>query len=504
MHSRDATTRRPHQATLAQAGLAAAAAIAGCTAGPDFEPPAPPEVVSYLAIPEPETTVAADLSTDIPAGAAQQFQRGRDIPAEWWALFESAALDAMVRQALDASPRLDQARARLVRAEQQLEARTGSTRYPQVSVSASGNRIGVESDAIESAALADEFPFTVSTASIGVSYTLDLFGRNRRELEALRAIVDYERFELEAVQLALAGSVVTAAIEEALLRQQIATIESVVALQERQLEIVVQLEQLGAASRLDVISLSSELATTRSTLPMLSGELEQTRHRLAIYLGQPPAAAELPELRFGTDLRLPTELPLSLPSDLARQRPDIRAAEALLHEASAAIGVASANYFPHITLSATAGGISIPPLLDGTAGFALLAASIAQPLFTGGAREAEQRAAEAAFDQAGAAYREVVLAALKNVADVLVALDADAKTLRERARAAQHARAAYEIASNQYEAGAISLLSLLDAERQLAATALDEILAIGDRYADTARLFQALGGGWWNSDAGAP
>jgi NodT family efflux transporter outer membrane factor (OMF) lipoprotein len=246
----------------------------------------------------------------------------------------------------------------------------------------------------------------------------------------------------------------------------------------------------------------AELARTRSTLPALRQRLEQTRHRLAVYLGQPPAALQLPEFRLAA-LRLPTELPLSLPSALARQRPDIRAAEALLHEASARIGVAAANFYPQVTLSATGGGVNIPPLLNGTAGFALLAASIAQPLFNGGALRAEKRLAEAVFAQAGAAYREVVLSGLQDVADTLVALDADGRTLSERANAATLARTAYEITSKQYQAGGVSLLVLLDAERQYVATTVDETRAMGERFAHSAALFQALGGGWWNAETAA-
>jgi outer membrane protein TolC len=197
-------------------------------------------------------------------------------------------------------------------------------------------------------------------------------------------------------------------------------------------------------------------------------------------------------------------LPLSLPSALARQRPDIRAAEALLHEASARVGVAAASFYPQITLSAMGGGVAIDPLVNGTAGFSLLAASLAQPLFRGGQLKSQKRMAEAAFDQAGAAYREVVLSGLQNVADILVSLDADAKTLSELANAAKHAKTAYDITSKQYEAGGVSLLALLDAQRQYLAISVDEARAMGERFVDSAALFQALGGGWWNAEGAAP
>jgi len=475
--------------------LALSGPIVGCAVGPDFHPPEAPTVARYPTTPVADETVSADA----PAGQTQRFVAARDVPAEWWTLFQCPTLDALVRQALRDSPRLAQAQAKLRQAQQELGVRQGATRYPKVDVGSSINSIGVQSDAFKSETLAADFPITLSAATVSVSYTLDFFGRNRRELEGLRAAADYERFEMEAARLMLAGNVVTAAIEGASLREQIEATEAAVALEARQLEIVERLEQLGAVPRLDVVMQKGELARTQASLPGLRQRLEQSRHRLAVYLGQPPAAVQLPELRLG-DLRLPTELPLSLPSDLARQRPDIRAAEALLHEASARVGVATANFYPRITLSGTGGAVAITPLLSSAAGFALLGASLAQPLFHGGELKAQKRSAVAAFDQAGAAYREVVLSGLQNVADTLVALDADASTLRERAEATKLAKTACDITSKQYDAGGVSLLALLDVQRQQLAASIEEARATGDRFADSAALFQALGGGWWTVD----
>jgi NodT family efflux transporter outer membrane factor (OMF) lipoprotein len=486
----------PRSVRLRGSLLSLSAATFGCAVGPDFQPPEPPAVTRY-----PATPIAAEtVSADAPAGLVQRFTSERDIPAEWWTLFECPALDALVRQALQDSPRLAQVQAKLVHAEEEFGGRKGATRYPQIDASVSGNRINVDSDAFKSPALAPDFPLTLSLASVSVSYTLDIFGRNRRELEGLQSAVDYEQFELEAARLMIAGNVVTAAIEEASLREQIAQTEAAVDIATRQFKIIEGLERLGAVPPLDVVIQSGELARTRSKLPALHQRLEQTRHRLAVYLGQPPAAAQLPEFRLA-DLRLPAELPLSVPSDLARQRPDIRAAEALLHEASARVGVATASLYPRFTLSAQGGALALSPLLSGTTGFALLGASIAQPLFHAGELKAQKRSAVAAFDQAGAAYREVVLSGLQNVADTMVALDADAKILRERAEVAKLAETAYGVTSKQYEAGGVSLLALLDAERQRATAAVEETQAIRDRFADTAALFQALGGGWWTANA---
>jgi NodT family efflux transporter outer membrane factor (OMF) lipoprotein len=295
----------------------------------------------------------------------------------------------------------------------------------------------------------------------------------------------------------LAGNIVTAAIQEASLREQIEQTEAILILETRQLDIVERLETLGGVSRLDVVAQRGQLAQTRALLPALRQRLEQTRHRLAIYLGQPPAAVQWPPFRF-SDLRLPTELPLSLPSDLVRQRPDILAAEALMRAANARVGVAEANQYPRITLSGMGGAVAVSSLISG-AGFALLGASVVQPLFRGDQLKAETRATIAAFDQAHATYREVVLTGLQNVADVLVALDGNARTLHERREAASFARTTYEITAQRYEAGGVSQLALLDAQRRQLSASFDEISAMADRYVNSAALFQALGGGWWTA-----
>lgn len=470
-------------------------ALVGCAAGPDFQTPEPVTVSRYTATPIADETV----STDVPAGQVQRFTTERDIPAEWWTLFQCEALDSLVRRALTDSPRLAQAKARLTQAEEQFGGRRGALRYPQIDANVSSNRIDIDSDAFKNPALGADFPLTLSLASVSVSYTLDVFGKNRRELEGLQAAVDYEQFEVEAARLMIAGNVVTAAIEEASLRQQIDQTESAVEIETRQIKIIEGLERLGSVPALDVVTQSAELAKTRAQLPGLRQRLEQTRHRLAVYLGVPPAEAQLPEFRLA-DLKLPAELPLSVPSELARQRPDIRAAEALLHEASARVGVATANVYPRFTLSAQAGAVALSPLISGTPAFSLLAASIAAPLFHGNELKAQKRTAVAAFDQAGAAYHEVVLGGLQNVADAMVALDADAKTLHDRAEAATLAERAYGITSQQYEMGGVSLLTMLDAQRQQLAASLEETQAIRNRFADTAALFQALGGGWWTAE----
>jgi len=469
--------------------------VAGCTAGPDYKPPEVPTVTQYAPGPQPGETVA----TEGAGGAAQQFV-SRDVPAEWWALFENQALDGLVRQALHDNPKLAQMSARLVQARENLDVRAGATKHPRVDLGGSITTVGLAGgvgDNPLAQGVSSAFPLTLALASVNVSYTLDLAGRNRRELEGLGAAVDYEQFQLVGARLMLAGNIVTAAIQEASLREQIEKTEGILDVGARQLEILQRLETLGSVPHIDVVAQQRQLAETRAVLPGLRQRLDQTRHRLAIYLGQPPAGITLPAFRLA-DLHLPTALPLSLPSDLARQRPDIRAAEALLRTANARVGVAEANQYPHITLSGAAGAVAVSSLISG-AGFGLLGASLAQPLFRGGQIKADIRAAVAAFDQAHATYHEVVLTGLQNVADVLVALDADAKTLHERREATGFAQTAYTITTQRYQAGGVSLLTLLGAERAHLSASLAEVPAIADRYTDSAALFQALGGGWWTA-----
>jgi len=439
-------------------GVAALAlTLAACTVAP-VQPPPIPSPGQYTQHP-----------VEIPRLAV-----GADIPAAWWQLFQAPALDALVRRALDASPTLSGAQARLAQAQEDLSARTGATTYPRVDAKLSANRVDVQPQSLGGPGLPVKFPLSLYLASVGVSYTFDFFGANRHELEALQAEVDYERFELEATRLMLAGNVVTTAIREAMLREQIGSTEEIIALQERQVAIAERLEQIGTASRSDLAAQRRDLAQTRAGLPELRRQLEQARHRLAIYVGQAPGEAQLPEFRLA-DLHMPAQIPLSLPSQLAHRRPDIQAAESLLRQAGARVGVATANLYPQFTLSATGGSLTSHPsdLLTAGTGFYLLGASLAQPIFHGGELQAKRRSAVAAYEQAGAAYKDAVLKGFQEVADVLRALEADEKKLRERAEAADQARRVSDIAAARFEAGGVSNYALLDAQRKLHVALLD-------------------------------
>jgi NodT family efflux transporter outer membrane factor (OMF) lipoprotein len=466
--------------------------LAGCAAGPDFRRPEPRAASTYLPGAQPSGTVAATG----PGGAKQRFYTGSDIPSEWWSLFRSESLDRRIRTALEENPTLAQARARLVRAREDLNARAGATRYPAVDAGISAARRKVNPASLGVLNVPEPGPFTLYNASISVSYALDLFGGNRRALEGLGAKVDYRKFELEAARRTLAANVVSASIRQASLRARIGIVRDLLEAQGRQFAITEDRYKAGGVSALDVRNQNVLLDQTRALLPPLERELARATHQLAVYMGREPADAPIDAFDLDA-LHLPEEVPLLLPSSLARKRPDIRAAEALWHQASANVGVATADLFPKITLSGSLGSqrTDSGDLLNGVNVWSI-AGNLMQPVFRGGELRARRRSAVAAYDEAAAAYRQTVLQGLQEVADALSALDMDARTLQARADAAEHSRAGYEIARKQYLLGGISLLALLDSQRHLKQSEFDRVQAQADRFADTAALLHALGGGW--------
>jgi NodT family efflux transporter outer membrane factor (OMF) lipoprotein len=470
--------------------------LAGCAAGPDFHRPSPPGTKGYSEIPlVPETAFAPG-----PGGAAQRFVTGRDIPAQWWTIFQCKPLDQLVRQALADSPTMSAAQAALREARENRLAQLGGL-FPSVDAGFSANRSKFTGASFGQ----PETPgglFTLYNASVSFSYTFDLFGATRRGLEELQAQVDYQHYLLEGSYLTLTSNLVTTAVQEASLRARISATAELLKAEEEQLGLVEQQFQLGGSSRSDVLAQKAQLAQTRATLPSLEKQLAQSRHLLAVLSGSPPgAAAQLPKFELA-DFQLPTDLPLSLPSSLVSQRPDIRAAEELLHSASALIGVATANMFPKLTISGNYGSQStlLGDLFSSGTNVWSIGAGLLQPIFRGGELSAKRRAAIAAYDRAEAQYRETVLQAFQNVADVLRALETDAETLKAQSDAEAAAREALDLARDQFELGAISYLVLLNAERQHQQSRLTLAQARAARFADTAALFQALGGGWWNKE----
>jgi NodT family efflux transporter outer membrane factor (OMF) lipoprotein len=475
--------------------IAAGPILIGCTLGPDFHRPEAPATDRYMPTPLPHETASAPVV----GGEGQRFAFGQDIPAQWWTLFHSKALDGLIRQAIADSPTLAAAEAALRQARENLTARTGVVLFPAVDAKGSVTR-----EKFSGASFGNPGSgviFTLYNASVNVAYSPDIFGGGRRELESLRSQVDYERFQLEGAHLTLTSNIVTAAVKEASLRAQISSTGDIVKDMETQLHVVERQFQLGGASRSDVLAQRAQLAQTRATLPPLEKALAQNRHLLAVLAGKLPGVATLPEFSLD-NLKLPEELPVSLPSSLVRQRPDVRASEELLHAASAQIGVATANLYPQITLTGSYGseGTKVSDIFSSGSSIWGLGAGLLQPVFHGGELAAKRRAAIAAYDQAAAQYRETVLLAFQNVADVLRALEDDARTLKAQAEAEAAARDTRDLAEKQFNLGAVSYLSLLNAQRQYRLAHFILVQAQAVRFADTAALFQALGGGWWNRE----
>ena len=486
--------------TSKQSAAALAAVLlslaAGCTVGPHYHSPAPPTVGSYTPKPQLKETV----SSAGPAGDIQHLNPSAEIPAQWWTVFHSPELNGMVSEALRNSPTLVQATARLKQAEEELTARTGATKYPSVSGAASvqGEQINLSAYGIP---FPNPSPFALLNGSVVVSYALDLFGANRRLIEGLRAEREYQEWQLEGARLMLAGNVVSAAIREAQLQTQIEITRQLLGVQQQEMKITEQRYRAGGVSDYDLRSQRTAVAQIEAMLPPLQLEVDVVHDQLALLMGKSPANSRIVSISLAS-LRLPEELPVSLPSALVSQRPDIRAAEALLHQASANVGVATANLYPQILLSGSGGGLGTNFTTGGEVWN--IGASLTQPIFNGGALQAERRKAQAAYGEAGGVYRQTVLEGFKEVADALYAIQHDAETLRARTEAAGEAQAAYEIASERYQAGGISHLGLLDAQRQQLQTALDRTTSAASRYTDSATLVQALGGGWWNQTPISP
>ncbi len=490
-----------HTSTLLS--LLLATALAGCTVGPDFHSPAAPQGPDYTRTPLP----AATASASGPGGAAQTFAATEHAPRAWWKQFGNPALDSLVDEALHTSPTLDSARAKLVQARENYNAQAGAALFPSVDLKLSGTRQKIDLAAFGITQVPNPAPFTLYNASVSVSYVFDLFGANRRALEATLAQVNYQEYELEAAQLTVAGNVVATAIRRAALRSEIDLTQRLIAAQTRQLSIMAARLAAGGVARLDVHSQRTLLAQTRATLAPLTTQLAQTDHLLAILLGGEPStsafAVRLDALTLDA-LPLPDTLALTLPSTLARERPDIRASEALLHQASANVGVATANLFPQISISAGIGSerTRIEDVITGL-NIWNVGLGLTQPIFHGGELRAKRRASQAAYEAAFADYRQTVLQALQQVADTLHALQDDALELQTRDDAAHEAQASASIAHDRYVAGGVSEFDLIDAQRQALQTALDRTRAQATRLTDTAALYQALGGAALPGEAAA-
>jgi NodT family efflux transporter outer membrane factor (OMF) lipoprotein len=469
--------------------LLAIVAASGCAVGPDFKKPDAPNTNSYTAQPLPEKTAA----TAVVGGEAQAFAIGKQLPTQWWTLFGSDKLNQLVAQSFVNSPSTASARAALRQAEENLNAQRGAF-FPSIDANGSAQRQRSNTAAFGVPSTGGSV-FNLYNVSVSVAYTLDIFGGVRRGVEAQTAVADAQRFEMQATYLTLAANVVTSSVSEASLRDQIAATNDIVAAQEKQLKIAETRHQLGATAYSDVLAAQSNLASVRATLPTLEKQLAAVQNQLAVYLGKLPSEFTANNFDLG-ELQLPQKIPLSVPAQLVRQRPDVRAAEERLHQASALIGVATANLLPQVSINGNFGTQSTQAAQLFKDKIWSIGAGVTQPLFHGGELTARRRAAIAAYDQAAADYRLAALTAFQNVADALTAMQSDAQGLQAQFAAMSSAKESLGLIERQYALGSVSYLNLLDAQRQYQQSRINYSQALANRYQDTAALFQALGGNW--------
>jgi NodT family efflux transporter outer membrane factor (OMF) lipoprotein len=467
--------------------------VTGCAVGPDFKRPAAPQVDGYL-----QKSKTASMSTNISNVSTQQFVDGMDIPGQWWALFHSQPLNELINQAIKANPDLQAAQAAL-RSTQEILYAGQDAFFPSVDVNFQPTRQKIADGTVASSAANGATIYNLHTAQVSVGYSPDVFGGIRRGVESLQAQAELQRFQLEAAYLSLTSNVVNTVVQGASLRDQIAAMREIIDINTKLLEILRRQHSLGQSAAADIAIQETAVAQAQATLPPLEKQLAQQRDLLATLVGRFPSEELIARFDLAS-LQLPDTLPLSLPSKLVEQRPDIRAAEENLHWASAQVGVAIANRLPNITLSATLGSTAyeIGQLLNAGTGFWMLAGNLTQPIFHGGALLHQQRAAEAAYDQAGAQYRSTVLTAFRDVADTLHAIQADSHAFAAALAAERAAAKSLAIATRQVELGDISHTTLLAAQQSYQQTKLSLVQAQANRFTDTTALFQALGGGWWN------
>lgn len=479
--------------------------LAACAVGPDYHQPVPPNVTGYTPAPLPP-------STGVAAGMSQAYVSGQDISGDWWTLYRSPELNSLIAAALQNSPNLVAAENTLIEAEENTRAEQGSF-FPSLSGGFQAQRERISSAELASAgntgaAASASFsipPFTVYDASISASYNPDVFGGVRRQVESLAAQAEYQRFELEAADLSLTANIVTAAVNEASLNAQIDATRQIVGIEQSQLNILNKQFSFGGVPMADVLNEQATLASTTASLPPLESQLAQARNQLADLVGAFPADFHVTDFTLDA-LTLPADLPVSLPSALVDQRPDIQAAAAQLHEASANLGVATANMLPQISLSADIGheALDTGTLFTPQTLLWSLVAGITQPIFEGGTLSARRKAALAALRGAGATYQETVLGAFENVANALQALQFDAQALAADTLAEQTSARSLTVTQSQYRLGGEPITAVLTAQITYQNAVIARVQAQARRLSDTAALYQSLGGGWWHrQDVGA-
>jgi NodT family efflux transporter outer membrane factor (OMF) lipoprotein len=488
--------------------MTALSLLSACAVGPDFKRPVSPPNAGYTPTPLPAKTVSAPVH----GGETQQFAIGRDIQFDWWKLFQSPALNTLVEQAFKANPTIESAQAALRQAQENVSAQQGyffptlqagyAFQRQQLAGNLGGNSPGLQGNGTTILSTpAKPATYNFQTAQLIVGYTPDVFGGNRREVESLRAQADDQRFLLEATYITLASNVVAAALQEASVRAQTAAIKEIIRVNEESLEILHHQLRTGYAMRIDVAAQEAALAQAKAQLPPLEKQYEQTRDLIRALAGNLPNQ-DVPEKFELASLHLPEDPPVSLPSKLIEQRPDVRAAEEQMHSASAEVGVAIAAMLPQFNITAAAGGgaTAFGQMFSTGGPFWSLGAGATQSLFDGFTMLHKKRAAEQALIQAQAQYRSTVISAFQNVADTLHAMVSDASALSAAVEAEQAAKVTLDLTVRQSKVGYVNYLTLLSAQQAYQQALAARVQAQATRFGDTAALYQALGGGWWHRD----
>ncbi|HEX6783970.1 MAG TPA: efflux transporter outer membrane subunit [Sphingomicrobium sp.] len=465
-----------------------------CVVGPNFKPPAPPAVSTYTAQPA-QATVA---TPGVVGGAAQRFVTAADIPADWWTLFHSREMNALIAEALAHNPDLKAAQAALLVAHENTLGQRGAY-APKVTAGASITREKDPSGTLAPVPSNNAFLYTLITPQLSVSYTPDVFGLTKRTVESAAAQEQAARYQMIAVDITLSANVAAAVIQLASIQDQIDATNDLIGIDRQMLSLLQYQHSKGYAAGPDVAAQQAQLEQLEATLPPLLKQRDQQEHLIAVLTGRFPS--QLQAQRFTlAQLALPSDLPLSLPSALVAQRPDVLQAQANMHAASAQIGVATANRLPNITLSGNAGSnaLAIGQVFGPGTGFWNIGAALLAPIFDGGTLLHQQRGARAAYQQSAEQYRSTVLTAFQNVADTLSALEHDAEALKSTAAATDSAKTSLDLSRLRYKDGYDAYLAVLTAEQTYQQQRLSLVQAQAARFADTAALFQALGGGWWH------
>jgi len=474
--------------------VAVALGLASCAVGPNYVRPDGPKNPSYTTTPIPKATSIAD-------GQLQHFEEGKQVAADWWRLFENSEIDDFINVAMAENPTLQAAQATLRQSQDILQAGYGVF-VPQI-----GGNVGASRQTSNLRSIGSTLPnsvFNLFTLSASVNYTLDIWGSERRQIEGLKAQMEAQRYKVMGTYIMLAGNIVNTAIAQAGYRAQIQATQDLILLEKDQVSITKAQAEAGTVPFSNVLSLQSELASTQATLPPLRQKIDQANHLLATLLGRAPAEFSSTPGAMGLDLKdfkLPENLPVSLPSELVHQRPDILMAEAQLITANAQIGVATAAMFPSLTLNSTVGlnSTSVGSIFHSDSLFWGLGASLAGPIVDGGTRWYQRKAAIEAHDAVLANYRQTVLSALAQVADTLRALEHDAETLNAQADSVHASSDAFQLMHINYQTGIATYLQVLIADEQYHQATLAYVQAQAQRLQDTVALYVALGGGWWNA-----